>query len=181
MKPFEKELKKLSPDNFIGGSSLQNTCRTVSIEDGDTVFLKCAWLKNTRGWDRVRFEFRDIDAPEVIDNEEARAQAKRLGIPLETLIELGGKSKAYVESKLPLKQKVRLVGFSTTDKTNPTLSGYLWLEKEKANLNLLMVRDGQAMAKIDRAYSGNGSRAPEIRKAARRAKEAGRGIWAVVD
>lgn len=181
IKRVEKELKKLSPGNFIGGSSLQDTCRTALVVDGDTVFLECAWLKNTRGWDRVRFKLRDIDAPEAVDNEQARAQAKRLGISLETLIELGGKSKVYLEAKLPLKRKVHVVGFRTINKADPTLSGYLFPKKGKVILNLIMVREGHAMAKIDQTYSGNGSHAAEIRDAAQQAKKAGRGIWAVAD
>jgi len=71
--------------------------------------------------------FIGIDAPEVSPNDRAMDQARRLGIPLRELLELGRRSRDFASRLAPPGTRVRLeLDVQTTDRYGRLLS-YLWL------------------------------------------------------
>jgi micrococcal nuclease len=92
----------------------------LSWHDGDTLRVVLAGRTQT-----VRLI--GIDAPEVSPNDRARDQARRLGVPLRELLDLGRRSRDFASRLAPPGTRVRLeLDVQTTDRYGRLLS-YLWL------------------------------------------------------
>ena len=84
-----------------------------------------------------------IDAPESKKNPKTYRDAERTGESVESIIELGKKSTAFVKNRLPVGTEVRLeLDVQQRDKYGRTLA-YVYLP-DGTMLNELIVREGYA-------------------------------------
>jgi micrococcal nuclease len=139
----------------------------LSWHDGDT--LRVVLAGRTQA---VRLI--GIDAPEVSPNDRARDQARRLGVPLRELLDLGRRSRDFASRLAPPGTRVRLEpDVQTTDRYGRLLS-YLWLT-DGSMVNERILEAGWALLLT---VPPNVRHAERLREAQRRARERGAGLWA---
>ena len=118
-------------------SEQANTCIVTKIVDGDTIYCSKGYGKE----EKVRLI--GIDTPESNKNPKTYRDAERTGESIESIIELGKKSTAFVKSKLSVGTEVRLeLDVQVKDKYGRTLA-YVYLP-DGSMLNELIVREGYA-------------------------------------
>ena len=139
----------------------------LSWHDGDTLRVVLASRTET-----VRLI--GIDAPEVSPNERARDQARRLGVPLRELLEMGRRSRDFASRLAPPGTTVRLeLDVQTRDRYGRLLS-YLWLP-DGSMVNERILEAGWALLLT---VPPNVRHVDRLRDAQRRARERGAGLWA---
>ena len=108
------------------GSAAPLEATVLSWHEGDTLRVVLASRTET-----VRLI--GIDAPEVAPNDRARDQARRLGIPLRKLLELGRRSRDFASRLAPPGTRVRLeLDVQMRDRYGGLL-GYLWVPDSLAS------------------------------------------------
>lgn len=143
------------------------TCRVTKTIDGDTLYC-------SQGFGReLKVRLIGIDAPESKRNSKAYRDAERTGESVESILELGKKSKAFVRSRVPVGTEVRLeLDVQTRDKYSRTLA-YVYLP-DGTMLNELIVREGYAQLMT---VPPNVRHQEQLLEAERDAWESGRGLW----
>ena len=142
-------------------------CVVIKIYDGDTFRCKL------NDGQEIRVRLIGVDAPESTRNAKAYRDARRTGIDIEEIIEMGKEAKAFVERILKRGTKVILeTDVQITDKYGRVLA-YVYLPNGKM-LNLLLVEEG--FAKLY-TIPPNVKYEEVFRKAQRIAIEEGKGLW----
>ena len=139
--PLTKKLLLVAIPLFLfsthSHSEQTTTCTVTKIVDADTVYCSKGYGKEHK----VRLI--GIDAPESKKNPKTYSDAERTGESVESIIELGKKSTAFVKNRLPVGTEVRLeLDVQQRDKYGRTLA-YVYLP-DGTMLNELIVREGYA-------------------------------------
>jgi micrococcal nuclease len=149
------------------GSAALLEATVLSWHDGDT-------LRVVLGGRTQTVRLIGIDAPEVSPNDRARDQARRLGVPLRELLDLGRRSRDFASRLAPPGTRVRLeLDVQTTDRYGRLLS-YLWLP-DGSMVNERILEAGWALLLT---VPPSVRHAERLREAQRRARERGVGLWA---
>ncbi len=112
-------------------------CKVTKIVDGDT--LKCK-MENGK---EENIRLIGIDAPESIITSKAYSDSEKTGDTIETIKEMGEKSKAFVMTRVKVGNKIKLeLDIQEKDKYNRTLA-YVYLE-DGTMLNEILVKEGYA-------------------------------------
>jgi micrococcal nuclease len=150
-------------------STGENTtsCRVTKVIDGDTLYC-------SQGFGReLKIRLIGIDAPESKRNSKAYRDAERTGTSVESLVELGEKSRDFVRSRVPVGTEVRLdVDVQVKDKYGRTLA-YVYLP-DGTMLNELVVREGYAQVMT---VPPNVRHKELLLKAQKNASKSGTGFW----
>lgn len=111
------------------------------------------------------------------DTDRARDQARRLGVPLRELLDLGRRSRDFASRLAPPGTRVRLEpDVQTTDRYGRLLS-YLWLP-DGSMVNERVLEAGWALLLT---VPPNVRHVDRLREAQRRASKRGAGLWASGD
>ena len=118
-------------------SEQTTTCIVTKIVDGDTIYCSQGYGKEQK----VRLI--GIDTPESSKNPKTYRDAERTGESVESIIELGKKSTAFVKSRISVGEEVRLeLDVQLKDRYGRILA-YVYLP-DGSMLNELIVREGYA-------------------------------------
>jgi micrococcal nuclease len=148
-------------------SEQTNTCTVTKLVDADTLYCSQGYGKEQK----VRLT--GIDAPESKKNPKTYRDAQRTGESVESIIELGKKSTAFVKSRLLIGTEVRLeLDVQARDKYGRTLA-YVYLPNGTM-LNELVVRQGYAQVMT---IPPNVKYQELFVEAERDARENKRGLW----
>lgn len=153
--------------SVISTGENSTTCRVTKIVDGDTLYC-------SQGFGReLKVRLIGIDAPESKRNSKAYRDAERTGTSVESLVELGKKSRAFIGRKVSIGNEVRLeLDVQVKDRYGRTLA-YVYLPDDTM-LNELIVREGYAQVMT---VPPNVRHQELLLRAQRHAREKGRGLW----
>jgi len=98
-------------------SEQANICTVTKIVDGDTIYCSQGYGKEKK------IRLIGIDTPESNKNPKTYRDAERTGESVQSIIELGKKSTAFVKNRLPVSTEVRLeLDIQAKDKYGRTLA-----------------------------------------------------------
>lgn len=148
-------------------SQQAESCTVTKIADGDTIYCSNGSGKE----EKIRLI--GIDAPESSANPKTYKDAERTGESIETIEELGKKSKSFVKSKLPQGTTVTIeLDVQEKDKYGRMLA-YVYLP-DGTMLNELIVSAGYAQVMT---VPPNIKYQERFIEAEREARDNRRGLW----
>ena len=148
-------------------SEQANKCTVTKIVDADTLYCSQGYGKE------LKIRLIGVDAPEFKRNTKTYSDAERTGDSVESIVELGKKSTAFVKSRISVGTEVRLeLDVQLKDRYGRTLA-YVYLP-DGSMLNELIVRQGYAQVMT---IQPNVRYQEMLVEAEKDARENERGLW----
>ncbi len=168
VKLSEEQFKRLGGANAKESSNDRIPCVVVKVYDGDT--FKC----RLKSGEEVKVRLIGVDTPESRKNRKAYRDARRSGMDIEEIIEMGRKASRFTKKLIPPGTTVYLETDVQLHDRYGRLLAYVYLPDGRM-LNEVLLEEGYATVYT---VPPNVKYAERFRKLQRKAMELGKGLWA---
>ncbi len=168
VKRSEEQFKRLGGANAKESSNDRIPCVVVKVYDGDT--FKC----RLKSGEEVKVRLIGVDTPESRKNRKAYRDARRSGMDIEEIIEMGRKASRFTKKLIPPGTTVYLETDVQLHDRYGRLLAYVYLPDGRM-LNEVLLEEGYATVYT---VPPNVKYAERFRKLQRKAMELGKGLWA---